>query len=139
MKLQLTVAQEILQNLELRMELTGGVTESLFPKVEEWLQESSDRQYVVRTIQSFARVDDTGGYKSVVDYIFANVYPSWRKHVFRYYRGKGSQLKHQITNAERLKMQRRMLKCLEILDAIRKIRGVQASWKQVRSLAGIAA
>lgn len=133
---KMKLAQQLLASQELRMELTGGSTDSIFPDVERWLKEDSDRYKVLHAIRSFRQTDTAGTYQSVVDYIFASVFPEWRKHVFRFYKEKGPRMMHMVTNEERLVMQGKMIKCLEVLEGFRKAR---TSWSVVRTQVRIAA
>lgn len=119
---------EMTQNIELRLELTGGWTTSIFPQVEEWLEADSDRVHVLRSV-CFKQ----GPYQSVIDYLYANVIAERRSEVFCFYQGTGPKALDILTNAQRLTYQARILACLELLYETRQQRLGRLSWKQVRT------
>lgn len=92
--------------------VSGGITESIFPKVEEWLQEDGDHQAALDHICS--RKSCMDDYRSQVDFIFAEMHPSWRGKTRAFYENRGKQLRYLINEKERLYYEARMLALLEV-------------------------
>jgi len=99
----------LVQRHELR--LSGGTTESVFPKVEQWLQQDSDHQHALRHIAGRKSVIR---YRSVIDFIFTELHPSMHKHVVAFYEDRGPQIRFMITERERVYFEARMIVLLEV-------------------------
>lgn len=93
-------------------QVTGGISDSVFPKVDAWLQDDGDHQRALEHIAS--RKSCMDDYRSQVDFIFAELHPSWRGKTFAFYEGRGKQLRFLITDKERLYYEARMLALLEV-------------------------
>jgi hypothetical protein len=93
---------------ELRVE--GVACQSIFPLVEIWL--GSSKRYEV--LKKVAHRKDMYRYRSVVDFMFCELFPEWRKHAIAYYEERGPQLHEMITEAERNYYERYMLLFLEV-------------------------
>jgi hypothetical protein len=79
------------------MQLVGGLTNSIFPKAEAWLTSHTDHMEAVRFI---AGRQDMNRYKSVMDFIFCEIFTTYRPACFRYYDDGGPMLKDIITTEE---------------------------------------
>ena len=120
------------QDMELCQSLTGGWTRSIFPKVEMWLEEDSDRWKALRFIGSKKSMER---YRSVVDYLYAQVFPERRAEVFRFYLSgdEAHMAKELITVRGRAVMEAKLLIALEVAYQL-WVDNRAASWKQVREL-----
>lgn len=78
----LCLFQKMEQRLTLKIALTGGTTQTIFPRVERWLQEDGDRWKALQYIGGDASMEK---YRSAVDYIYAQTIPGARAQCFRYY------------------------------------------------------
>lgn len=93
------------------LEMVGGVTSSIFPKVELWLQ-SDDKHY--QALQMVSSRKNMERYHSVIDFIFCETWIQWRSHCFRYYEDKRPLLKEFIPEHQRYEYE---MALLLILDA----------------------
>lgn len=102
LRLNLTVAQAQEQDqLQLcDLDLTGGITQSIFPEVEAFLQAESDHQHAIEWLAR--KKTNVGKYRSVMDFLFCETFPEWKLRCFRFYLSGKEQLRFQITVAERL-------------------------------------
>lgn len=73
----------------LRMELTGGISDTVFPKAEDLLLSSTNYQEALEFVADKRRMR---AYESMMDYLFCESFPSWKPDCRRYYQGKGPQL-----------------------------------------------
>lgn len=99
--MRLELSQAVVQCHVLKLELEpSGLTESVFPGVERWLQQDSDRQ---RALAFIAGGDTMERYKSVMDFLFCETYPEWQQRCFDWYeeREGSDQLLNQSTPRER--------------------------------------
>jgi len=115
---------------ELRMELTGGNTQTIFPKVEEWLQQDGDRWRCLEYVGSRASMES---YRSVVDYLHAQVIPGARWDCTRFYAGKGPPLREVIVDSQRRVDEALLLIALEVAHQAWCAKR-RASWRQVRAV-----
>ena len=93
------------------LQLVGGLTSSIFPKAEAWLNESTDHMNAVRFIASRK---DMNRYLSVMDFVFCEIFPTYKPACFKYYNDKGPMLKDMITVEELQHFGDVLLKGLEL-------------------------
>ena len=104
------------QRLELeQLALTGGASDSIFPLVEAWLQESTDHWNALRAVS--CRKSDPG-FHSVVDFVLVGVCPELRRSCFAFYDDRGKPLRELVTERERNYFERKMLLFLEVSYAM---------------------
>ena len=108
-----SVRQEHRIDLSL-LAVTGGASDSVFPLVEAWLQETTDHWNALRVI-SARKVDS--GFRSVVDFVFVSVCPELRRACFAFYDGDGKSLREMISESERRYLERKVLLFLEVAYA----------------------
>jgi hypothetical protein len=96
------------------LQVAGGASDSIFPLVEAWLQEGTDHWNALREISQ--RKTDPG-FRSVVDFVFVAMHPSFKRACFAFYDKGGPPLRKLITESERRYFERRMLAFLEIAYA----------------------
>jgi hypothetical protein len=139
MGLRLTVEQCIQQKLCLQLQLTGGSTESIFPEVEKWLQQSSDHQMALRYV-SKRNPGWQDRYQSVVDYLYAQVVRGARTEVLTYYKtGRvEDKARFKMTMAQRNFYAAQMVLALEIAYQCWTEKRA-ASWQSVREIVWLAA
>ena len=122
----LSLSQTMRLEPQLWLKLTGGHTASIFPEVEEWLQESSDRQMAMK----FMGRNFTMEYRSAVDYIFCAVFPQWKMSCRCFYQGNELPIRDLISPAERNYMQAKLMLALEVAYQLWCEKRTQ-SWKKV--------
>ena len=66
----------------LDLDLIGGITKSIFPEVEAYLEVDHDHQ---RALQWVARSKSAERYQSVMDWLFCETYRQWRGACQRFY------------------------------------------------------
>lgn len=130
MKIGMVLSQEMSLSHELRIELTGGWTTTIFPLVEEWLNQDGDRWRCLSFIGSKRSME---GYRSVVDYLSVQVLPGWRQDCQRFYREEGPPAIDIIMNQERKLLEAKLLVALEVAYQLWRSRR-KAGWDQVVEL-----
>lgn len=115
-----------------QLQVAGGASLNAFPLVEEWLNESSDRQLALDYVGSRKR-KAMDSYHSIVDFLFCEIFIDFQPACFRFYDGKGPNLQgHPAYNdVQRAKWEKRLLAGLNLAYEIFKARRVQ-SWTQFR-------
>lgn len=111
LKLEMILAQALRQDL--LVELTGGWTTSIFPAVEHWLEDDTDHWRALAFIGTKKSMEC---YRSVVDYIYAQVFPERRKEVFKFYLSgnEDDMAKAHITVEQRALMEAKMMVAVEV-------------------------
>lgn len=97
-----------------QLSVAGGASSSIFPLVENWLQETTDHWNALRAISS--RKSDPG-YRSVVDFLVVGVCPELCDPCMRFYDGGGPALRDLVTERRRSYIERRALCFLEVAYA----------------------
>lgn len=114
--LMLLQTQSQRQEQSQKQAITGGVTDSLFPLVEAWLQESSDHWNAFRRVRrSKTAVSKT--YRSVLDFLLCEVVPEHRAACTSFYLGGGAPLRELISPAEVRALEARLLLFLAVAYA----------------------
>ena len=122
LQLRMETRVAIIQSLQ----LSGGATESIFPQVEALLLANTDYQKALECVAARKQMER---YRSVIDFLFCELHPQWRRACFRFYLGGGQQLKDILRPEQLVEYSDRMLKSLEIAcDLFREDRC--KSWKQ---------
>ena len=122
----------LLQTIQIRIELTGGASgcQTIFPAVEEWLQEDSDRY---RAFELIKGRKNAGRYRSLLDFLLCEVCPSERADCFRYYREEGPQLRFVRTERQIRFLESKLLLFLTVAyEAYCQRRAL--TWKQAVAL-----
>lgn len=96
---------------QVRLEIVGGITESIFPKVERMLLGDSDYRKALEYVAARKQMDR---YRSMIDFMFCELYPKWRKPCFHFYDGDGPSLKEMLTVEQIQEYERRMVKALGV-------------------------
>jgi len=124
----LTLSQTMRLDHQLYLELTGGITTSVFPEVENWLQENTDHQHVMDWMGRNFNTE----YRSMVDYLFCAVFPSWRTAVRCFYESDEAEppLRDIISVPERNYMQAKMLLAMQVAYQLH-CKQRAASWRKV--------
>jgi hypothetical protein len=105
------------------LQTIGGATCSIFPQVENLLGDS-DHQYAIEYVAFRKRAKR---YKSVIDFLFCELYTEWRKSCYLFYKDKGPQLKEMIENEQIAQYEWRLLKAVEVAYKLHKEKR-RASW-----------
>lgn len=105
MNLRQTLKQE--QALQTR----DSVTTTIFPLVEAWLQETTDHWNSFRALKGKRNAD---AFRSVMDFLFVGVFPSYRRACMAFYAGKEPPLRKTLKERERAYMERKILLFLEV-------------------------
>ena len=92
--------------LQLQLELSGGATSTVFPKVESWIDADSDR---MRALEFVASRKNMGRYRSVMDFLFCEIFTDQKKACFKFYADKGPQLIELATPAEIAVWERKLM------------------------------
>ena len=89
------------------LEIDGGATDTIFPRVEEWLEESDH----IKCIKKLGRISSS--YWSLMDFLVCFVFPKQRSRCFAYYKDRGPQLRFLIDSLDREDMENQILNTLE--------------------------
>jgi hypothetical protein len=100
--------------LEQKLELSGGLTSSIFPKTERWL-ERGKHMVVIRMMFSDRIAKQ---YQSVMDMVFCETFRHWKQSCMDYYDGREERLTAQLTSDQ-----------AKLYDLF-MLRMVQAAWNR---------
>lgn len=125
MSMSLTLCHQMRQ-----LQIIGGSSEGVFPLVEDWLNASSDHQEALQFVAARKKMDR---YRSMVDFLFCEIFVDFQGPCFRFYEDEGPRLiEHPAYNeAAQAKWEKRLLAGLHLAYEIFKARRVQ-SWTQYR-------
>jgi hypothetical protein len=98
MSLSLSFNHELAQELS----ITGGLTQSVFPRSERWLKKSSKHQRALRELFEKSDDDRLAKYRSLMDAVFCESFPHEQEACFAYYANKGPKL-NELKRATTLK------------------------------------
>ncbi len=70
-------------------ELTGGMTESVFPRTEKKLLSATDYQEALQFIGSRKDMDR---YRSMIDFLHCEIFTEWQRYCFQYYNDEAPRL-----------------------------------------------
>ncbi len=115
-----------------RIEITGGASghQTIFPAVEDWLAEDSDRY---RAFEMIKGRKDAARYRSLMDFLLCEVCPDQRAACLRYYREEGPQLVRILSEREIKFLESKLLLFLTVAyEAYCQKR--RLSWKQAVEL-----
>ena len=119
---------KFLFQFRLAIDLVGGATQSIFVNAEALLLSSSDWQNAIEYVAKRKKMDK---YRSIIDFLFCELFPDWRIPCRRFYAGNGPPLKTLLTTEEVEEYDWRL--CVAIAKAyviFCEQRG--KSWKQFR-------
>ncbi|MCI5108344.1 MAG: hypothetical protein MRY49_00670 [Candidatus Pacebacteria bacterium] len=102
---------QMMMQLSTAINLVGGATTSIFPRAEALLL--SDNRYQ-EALKFVASKKDMDRYKSMMDFLFCELYTRWVYHCMRYYKGRGPLLRDQLKTKEILEYDRRLVIALEV-------------------------
>jgi hypothetical protein len=80
-----------------KLEVTGGITMSVFPEAEQFLLADSDHQNALRYVASRK---DMKRYKSMMDFLFCELYTRYQPACFRFYEKNGPILRDMATQEQ---------------------------------------
>lgn len=89
----------------------GGATSTVFPQVEAWLYDDNNRQKALEYVASRKKMER---YKSMVDFLFCEIFTHFRGKCMKYYAGKGPKLREFITVEQLIFFNDALLKGLEL-------------------------
>ena len=112
----------------LAIEPCGGTTRSVFPQVEAWLMESADRQDAIRFI---GRRKDMMKYRSMMDFLFCELFVQYRNACFRFYEDAGPGLIEMVTVPQWRYFNKALLAGTELAFE-KHSRNCRISWKSFR-------
>lgn len=104
---------EMSMSCEFRYELRvcGGITQSIFPGVETMLHHTEYQ----KALEFVAAYKDTGEYRSLVDFLFCEIFTQYKPACFRFYRRRGrQQLRFLITEKQRAQFELLLVGGLQI-------------------------
>jgi len=83
-----------------KLQLTGGVTESVLVRSESWLMADGDHQEAINWVGDGRSARK---YRSVMDYLLCECFAHFKKDCFAFYRGEGRYLR-EIYNKRQIDM-----------------------------------
>lgn len=92
--MKMMLSPQVTVAMSQKLKLVGGCTQTIFPEVEVWLKTQSDRR---RALEYVAARKNMNRYRSVIDFLFCEIFVEWRRACFRYYQGSGPQLRFEIS------------------------------------------
>ena len=126
MVLGLVVGQRMVEELD----TIGGLTQSSLPRSERFLLESSDHQEALLNL----RANFNSDYRSVMDYVFCEMFPQFRSKCHKFYDDEGPPLRNLVSSDDLEMYDRCILRSLklayEVFCSRRKM-----SWKTIKKIA----
>ena len=119
--------------LEFRQELriSGGVTRSIFHYTEMVLNYNTDIMNALKYVAARKKMDR---YKSIMDFLFCEIFTGWIFHCRRFYNGEGPPLRDTLSKEQIEKYDLMLMQALEV--AYRLFQEDRCkSWKQFVSCA----
>lgn len=110
------------------LQLCGGMTESIFPQVEAWLLVETDHQKALLVLDD---KDCRLNYHSMMDFLFCELFPAYKKICKKFYDGNGKPLRDLISVQEVLLYNDVLLKALEVAYKLFRAARV-VSWSSYR-------
>ena len=104
-----------IEPIQIQTVINGGVTESIFPKVEKRLNGKS-----LEALQFVASKKNMDKYKSVIDFFFCEIFPDWQDECFAFYKNNGCNLKKMLTPEEVASYESWLLIALDIAEEFLK-------------------
>ena len=94
---------ELMFQLQLRLQPKTGITDSLFPKTEELLEQLKFQRILKAMIlNSNGSVQN---YRTLVDFYFCETFPEWKESCFQFYKDDKLQLKdHPSITKSKIRM-----------------------------------
>lgn len=94
--------------------LTGGMTQSIFPRVEALLVGSGSKYS--EALCAIASRKDMNRYQSLMDFLICEIYTMYKKHCFFYYDDNGPNLKSMLEEnpSQLIQMNDTLLRAIEI-------------------------
>lgn len=77
--------------------VSGGITQSVLRRSERWLLQSGDHQ---KALHYIARSKKEDRYRSLMDFLFCEIFIEFRGACFKHYLGGGPQLKDMVSKEE---------------------------------------
>lgn len=100
---------DCVQDLRQVLDISGGVTDSIFPEVEQWL-DSCDN---MRCLKFVATRRTMNKFRSITDVVFCASHPTYLDLCLKFYNGNGVALRYIIDMDERQIMENEMLNMLD--------------------------
>lgn len=111
----------------IEMNRAGGMTASVFPRVEAMLELDSALQ---RALLEIASRDDHKFFFSEVDFLFCTLFPLYRGACERFYAGDEEAFRDRTTKEMRAKFEDLLVHALHVLARARERGTVKKSWLQ---------
>jgi hypothetical protein len=118
---------EVHQRAEL--EIAGGTTTSIFPRVEQILLNDTETLKALRYVAHRKKMDR---YHSVVDFVYCEVFTEHRRMCFRYYEDDGPNLKTILSPVSAARREEILLAALKLARRVHRAEE-QRSWCWFRS------
>jgi hypothetical protein len=124
--LELTCEQRLTLDLEIfqAMQISGGATQSLFPRVEALLFSSSEYQQALRHVSSKKKMS---GYRSVMDFLFCEIFTEYQRACRQFYDDKGPSLQEILSYEQCLIFEDALLRGLMVAHQAR-LRKLRMAW-----------
>lgn len=98
-------------NMECRLDMQPDpLTRSIFPRVDEALDETDNQ----KALAFVGAKKDMSRYRSLVDFLFCEIFIEYRAGCFRYYDDLGPQLKEILNEQQTLWFEKALFQALEI-------------------------
>ena len=117
-----------LLDMTLELQVPEGITLTVLPMSERWLRADSDRQHAVQQIRGRHKQDQ---FRSLMDYLYANVFYGTFKQVRAYYNNAGPPLRDLFTREQRYALDCYLVEALKIAYA-EYCADRERTWSQVR-------
>lgn len=96
-------------------DITGGTTESIFPRTEKMLTKITAYMKALKYVASRKKMDR---YRSVVDFLFCELNPAWKSSCQKFYDEEGPQMKDLITERRAKEFDRMLVEALNLAHTL---------------------
>lgn len=127
--MKIEFVQIIKKGINLRLSLDDDDMCSIFKNVESWIWNEEESYKIIEHVSKRLRQD---GYRCMIDFLFCNMFPVWKKECFKFYQGQGDKLKDCINDDQRLIYEAYMIFVLTAAK-LHYIRNTKISWNKLMS------
>lgn len=95
--MQLSLSPSIRFEIRLELQVSNGITLTVFPMSENWLGDCSEHQWAVKRVAGRCKAEN---FRSLMDFLFANVFPDCYWLVMDFYADEGPPLREILNRTQ---------------------------------------
>lgn len=131
--MHLSLSQSQSCSIRQSLDLSGGLTQTIFPVVEDWLNATTDHQAALEWAASRKNMDR---YHSVVDFLFCETFAHFRPLCIEFYEKNGKPLREIVSDDQARRFQHVLMSVLAVAyEAFQADRRVSWGWVRDEGIA----